>query len=459
MILGNLFSRKQTEITTRSIITLAWPAIVSHAIVMLIGVIDLAFIARLETAALATAATAALAIANNVCSAYANFVEGIRSGTTVLTARYHGAEKTDDVSRVLNMALLWALIIGLCAFAITPFVAHWIFWLIGNQEIEVMGRAYMTTRLMGFPLLLSIFAITGFFRGLKNTFTPFVITVFVCGLNALFDYLFIFGKFGFPKLGLVGAAVGTITAYVLGALISFFLLITNKISREYIKFTLPFNKERMREYIKIGAEIGMYSGFIIFAMFLFAFTFRSLGTQALAVHQIAFQVFLVSYLPPMGFFVASSILIGKLIGEKQFALIPRITFKIFTVCFSFIVTICSVIALFAPQIAHFFSPQDQTVATQVTRIIYLICVTQLFSAVFLVMRGALTAAKDTLFILISGFITGYLIFLSLTYLLGIHLGYGVFGGYVAFLIWMSLDALILTIRFVVFKPYRYSMKQ
>jgi len=324
----------------------------------------------------------------------------------------------------------------------------------GDEGIAARGYSYLTIRLFGLPFHLIIFAILGLFRGLKNTTIPLIVSTTICLLDAFLDYVFMYGKLGFPAMGMNGIALATFVAYVFGLILSIALMLRLPLTRKYVSFKTSF-RPIFKTFIKLCTEIGLYSGVVILALFLFVFMFTPLGPQAIAAHQIVFQVFIVTYLPPMGFFVASSILTGKLIGEKLYKQIIPANIMIWLASLPIVLTICALVALFAGDIAAFFSPQDKQVAELATNSIYLICLMQIFGSLYLVVKGALTAAKDTKFVFIVGTITSYGFFLSLAYILGIVFEYGVYGGYVAFLLWAILDTLIFSARFFWVKPWRF----
>lgn len=101
----------------------------------------------------------------------------------------------------------------------------------------------------------------------------------------------------------------------------------------------------------------------------------------------------------------------------------------------------------APTVSSFFSPADQLVAKETVRTLKLVCIAQLFSSVYMVMRGALTGCNDMRFIVFEGLFSGYLLFLPLAYWLAVDYGLGVYGGYLAFLLWCAADCSLLVWRF------------
>lgn len=125
--------------------------------------------------------------------------------------------------------------------------------------------------------------------------------------------------------------------------------------------------------------------------------------------------------------------------------------------FGAILVVSLALFFFAPAVAAFFSPADREVAEQAARTLRLVCLGQLFSSVYMVMRGALTGCGDTRFLVYEGLVSGYLVFLPLAWLLAVNTGHGIYGGYVAFLLWCATDCAALTGRFLLRKapaPWR-----
>ncbi|MBU1008047.1 MATE family efflux transporter [Candidatus Dependentiae bacterium] len=441
--------------TLASIYSLAWLALASQITVMSISFIDLLFIGQLGGAAVIIAAAA---IANNICAAVYAFLEGIRTGTTVLVARFFGAKQPQSVTKTINLALLLAIVIGCLILPVIPIISSLTFKTINNGELVSTGVPYLTIRLMGLPFHLIIFAVIGLFRGLKNAVFPFLITMTICLSDVLLNYVFMYGKWGFPALGIKGIALATLITYIIGSILSILLLITIPLTKKYLnlKNILKFDRPIFKTFMKVGGEVGLYAGSLIFALLLFVLLFTKQGPNVMAAHQIVFQVFLATYLPPTGFFVAATILIGKAIGEKQYDFVIPATKKIFFASLPFVGGISLAVSLFAKQIAQFFSPANSVVVTLAVPSIYLICITQLFSSSYLILKGTLTAARDTRFVFIAGTLSSYLFFLPLAYLLGIKMGYGIFGGYVSFLLWTVLDSIVFGWRLFVTKPINSS---
>lgn len=207
----------------------------------------------------------------------------------------------------------------------------------------------------------------------------------------------------------------------------------------------------MPEYIALAIDVGFNTGFTLLALLVFVYIMKPLGTVALAVHQITLQFFNLAYLPAMGFLITASIIVPRLLEHKQeYLLIPTVN-RICKMSFGVIFVTSILLFIFSSTVSSFFSLADKIVAEQATKTLKLVCFAQLFSSIYMVLRGVLTACKDTRFILYEGWVSGYLVFLPLAYLFAVISGYDIYGGYVAFLLWCIIDCAALAFRFYLYK--------
>lgn len=433
-------------ISYKKIAQLALPIILAQSVVLMNGMIDLAFIGPFGAEAIA-----AVSVANAICAVLLNFLEGFRIGTTVLIAKAAGS--SPKITAVVNTGLFLAACVGLALAAAAPGISSLVYHIVDDEHLRYYGMDYLKIWLWTMPLILFNHVLTGLFRGQGNTATPLYSTATICLLNACFAYLFVYGGFGFPGLGVKGAALGTLLANFLGLLLIARLAFLRKITAGNLNWKQPFLRQAP-EYIALAADIGMNTGFTLLALLLFVVIIKQLGAAALATHQITLQVFNFAYLPAVGFLITASIVVPRLLEPAYDSLLLRTVNRICQMSFGFILLTSSLLFIFADNVSRFFSPADQLVAEQAVQTLRLVCFGQLFSSVYMVLRGVLTACKDTRFIMYEGLISGYLIFLPLGYLGAIQSGYGVFGGYMAFLAWCIVDCMALAWRFYLNKGWR-----
>lgn len=428
-------------ISYKQIGKLAFPVIIAQSVVLINGMIDLAFIGPYGTEAIA-----AVSIANALCATLFNFLEGFRLGTTILISKASATEDIPKATAIINAGLFLAATIGIILIVCAPYISNIVYVIAGNEQMKYHGLEYLKVWLWAFPFILFSYILVGLFRGLHDTTTPLYSTFVICLLNIFLDYLFVCGGFGFPSLGVKGAAWGTFFANLAGLLIMAYLALKKPFTNKYIQLKQPFFRH-VPEYISLAVDIGHNTGFTLLALLLFVCLMKPLGTAALAVHQITLQVFNFAYLPAIGFLITASIIVPQLLEHHQEYLVLPTVSRICKISFSVILITSSLLFICSSTVSNFFSPVDKLVAEQASQTLKLVCLGQLFSSIYMVLRGALTGCKDTRFIVYEGLVSSYLIFLPLAYLFAVKLGYGVYGGYVAFLFWCMTDCTALAFRF------------
>ncbi|HBS48499.1 TPA: hypothetical protein DEO28_01195 [Candidatus Dependentiae bacterium] len=438
------------EFTFKEIIFLAVPAIVSQAVIVFVALIGQLFIGQFGALAIS-----AVSISNNSCFAIYNFLEGIRTGTNVLTAKYLGAKNEKNIAGVLFLSLISAILVGgiviIYAFFIKlNFSKIDPFYLIGNQQLRAVGDNFLFASLLGAPFVLIFFAITGFFRGLKDSINPLHLTLVVVVVDIILNYLFIMGFGGYFnfKLGVFGAALASFLSYVLGAVFCFIFLFRKKLTKKYTNF-VSISSDLRKEYIKLVVEIGAYAGLLMLAFMFFIKIFQHLDAVSFASFNIIFNILIIISLPPMGFLIAAVTMASKFAGEDRLDLIKPLTYKISLIALIFSSFFSLMLLCFPSYVAYLFSPKDLHVQALTARTLWFVAGTNIFSTVYLVLRGILTGIKDTRFIVFEGLFSSFVLFLPTAYFLGIKMHFGLWGGYAAYFVWTIADCLFFSWRFFV----------
>lgn len=435
-------------ISYKNIFKLALPVTLSQSAVILSGLIDLAFVSSYGTSAIA-----AVSIANVIVSTLYNFLEGLRTGTTVLVSKASELKDTDRITAVFNIGLFVALVIGLPIAIMGKHISCFIYNKFSNNMLQFYGIDYLKIWLWAVPITLILNVIVGFLRGFSDTVTPLKVSIMICILNGIFDYIFVDGKLGMPGMGAKGSAFATLLSNMIGVIVIAVLLMKKAYIEKYINFK-KLSLSYFKGYLKLITEIGVYTGFMNLAIAIFVYIMGFFGAEELAVHQITFQVFLMSYLLAAGCMVSASIVVPKLLTEKQEELIIKSVYRICKVSICAISIMSILLYIFASRIAAFFSPNDKMVIMNAARTLRIISFAQLFTSIYMTLRGALTGCGDTRFIAYEGGISGYIIFLPAAYILAVKLNYKVYGGYIAFLLWCITDCTAYIIRFYFQRGWR-----
>ena len=295
----------------KQLVTLALPSIAEYMLKMMVGVVDTIFVGRLGPQALAVSGLSWAIIFYCYMPMW-----GMNAGVAAVVSRYWGAGEYKKARRAAGQALLLNLIM--------PLVVSILLIIWGKDFLRLLGASpdvvKMGSRFLG--VLISTTLFTGMTFGAQailkatgDTRSPMFITGAVNILNVGLDYCLIYGKFGFPAHGVIGAAEASAVVKLLGAVLAvgglFFGLFRIKVSPSDFA---RIDKDMMSRIVRIGWPSMMEHGFFSAASTAFTWVITSLGTTALATHSVLIHAESFSFMPGIGFSVASGIIVGQSLG-------------------------------------------------------------------------------------------------------------------------------------------------
>lgn len=300
----------------RPILRLAIPSVLAAVSVPLIGLADTAMVGHLsEVAFLGAVATASILF--DVIFWSAGF---LRMGTTSIVAQYYGAGDHHNCTAALYRSLLLAGVIALVILLLREPLSRWGFVLVGGtDDVQIWGQRYFDVRILGVPLVLATLALNGFFLGSANAVGPLLVTVVTNIVNVAADYAFIFGHWGAPELGVVGAAWAAVTANGAGLAAGVGLLLWRY--RPYLRgvdVRTLFDPDRLRHLLHTNMHLLGRTLCLLFSQFTLVSLVARMGEVPLAAHTVVWQLWsLVSY-GVDGFAHAAEALVGGALGRGQF---------------------------------------------------------------------------------------------------------------------------------------------
>ena len=302
----------------RSILKLAIPALGALAIDPLLTLADTAFVARLGVTELA-ALGVDTAILGFAFFGF-NFLAYV---TTPLVAQALGRNDQPGARRWIGDALILAVILGVIVGAIVLVLAPLFVDLMGaSTEIRTPAVSYLRIRALATPAVLVVTAGHGAFRGYHDTRTPLVVAAIVNGINLVLDPLLIFGL----DLGLEGAAIATVVAQWVGAVL--FVRLLNRRSMmsrpENFRASLPSLFALGRD----GALVSLRTAALLVAFTVAASKATRLGPESIAAHQIVVQVWLLASMVADAFAIAGQVLVGDAVGKSDRSLVHSLTSEI-----------------------------------------------------------------------------------------------------------------------------------
>ncbi len=190
-----------------------------------------------------------------------------------------------------------------------------------GQDPETAQASSNYLRAISWGLLpaLWIMAIRAYLEGNSNTFPIMIVAIFGIGANVVLNYVLMFGRFGFPQLGLVGTGYASSIVYA-GSFLLLAVYVHVRYRDDHLFTNIHFpNLEMIVELCKVGGPIGMTLGFEVGMFSAAALAMGMLSSNELAAHQIALQTASASFMIPLGIAIATSIRVGQAIGRGSVA--------------------------------------------------------------------------------------------------------------------------------------------
>ncbi len=321
---------------------------------------------------------------------------GMAAGVQIITGRRNGEEQYEEAGTVVNNSLLMFLLMGLAVLGITYFSGNYLLdHIIRDSRIAQASKEYMAVRQFGLPLIFVTFCLRSFFIGITKTKVLTAVTLTSAFINILLDYVLIFGHFGFPKLGIMGAAYSSIIAEAVALLV--YIIIT-----QYWKELKPFMLFRFRELklsimlqvAKIGSPL-MLQGWVSFSSWLLFFALiEKMGARELAVSTILKSLYLLYLIPMYGFAAAANSLTSNLIGEgAKHEVIPLLK-RIVLMSTGIMSVLVLIIFAFPGPVVSLFNSNPEIIEAAIGPLRVVACALMLFPA-GIVMFNGVSGTGDT----------------------------------------------------------------
>ncbi len=399
---GRLKTRWKEEGGYQDVMRVALPLIFSTGAWSLQTFIDRIFLTWYSPAALAAASP----------SGMANFtlfslLIGTASYVNTFVAQYHGAGRPERIGRSVWQGIYFSLFALLLALVMWP-LADDLFRLFGHApDVQEMEIIYFRILLLGAPAVVVSNALSSFFSGLGRTWTIFWINFVATLINVVFDYWLIFGKAGFPRLGIAGAAWATVAAGTFPALAFLLLFVLPRNAREYGTLRgWRLDAGLFRRLLRFGAPSGLQVFLEVLAFTIFLAIAGKIGTTELAATTLAFNINSLAFTPMLGMMTAVSALVGQALGRSRPALAERYTWSALHICMLFYVGL-SVGYVLLPQVVlwPFFRNVQAAGFIEISRLsvvlLRFVALYSLFDAMNMIFSAAIKGAGDTRYIAVT----------------------------------------------------------
>ncbi len=379
------------------LIAIASPIILQNFLTSTLNFLDVFMVGQLGESEVA-----AVGIGNQIYFLFLMFIFSIATGTAVFTAQYWGKKDIKNIHSNLGIGITFALISsGIFTLVIFLFPNALIRSFSNDPAVISLGMQYI--KIVAFSLIMTSMSIvfSTILRSTENVRFPMVASFIGLITNTFLNYLLIFGKFGFPELGVRGAAIATVIARG----VEFCITIGFTYLRKYpvaagLKSLFNYSKEMIKRYIRIwlpvmGQSVGWALGYTMYSVI-----YGHISTGAFAAYNIACSIERISLLLFTGLGVACSIMVGNRIGasEEYKARDYSKNFLFLSVSFSIVIAIILIIV--RGYIINFYnlSEQSSLYLYYLLLVMAIIMLARVMNIIF--QNGILRAGGDTLFSMI-----------------------------------------------------------
>jgi len=411
---------------------------------VLVGFADNIMVGKLGANALA-----AVSLANSIFYILMGLGIGFSMAITPLIAEADGIKNYSEVKKNYQHGVVMMSVFGVLTTLSLMFLKPLLSYL--NQPPEVLELAIPYYEVLAFSMIpLFIFqAIKQFTDGLS--YTKFAMYAILSSnvLNILINYLFIYGKFGLPKLGVTGAALGSLVSRIVMIFTILYFIQTQKAFKPYKKIAVSWftlEKNRIVKLLKLGYptalqmffEIGIFASGVILA--------GTLGAKSQAANQIALNLSTMTFMVATGMGVATTIRVSNQKGLGNFKNLKRIALSgmfLMVVLSSFFGLLFFITKNYLPLIYI----DDIAVIKIASKLLIVSALFQVSDGLQVVVLGTLRGLQDMLIPMLLIFISYWLIGFPVSFFAGIYYKLGVMGIWYGLLVGLTVSSILLYLRF------------
>ena len=379
---------------------LALPMVVSQGAFAVMIFTDRYFMSQIDPVHMAAALGGGIASFFSFC-----FFTGLLSYTNAMAAQYLGAGEPQKCPKVVTQGMVMT-VMSTPFLTLVAFLVVGIFEGMGHDPAQVeLERVYYLILMSGVLVTLAKTCISSYFAGIGRTHVVMICDVFGLLVNVPLCYAMVFGKFGLPALGIVGAGVSTVVATVL-AFALFLAFYFRKEHREQFRVRHSFSLDLkiLRRLWRLGSPGGLEMFLNVAAFNLFLLMFQSYGIAEGAAATIVFNWDILSFIPMIGLHVAVISLIGRFVGARDMARANEVMTAAFSIALAYSAVLAVVyitwrfplVEVFAPPSGDFSAVRELAPFMMIGLSTYVMA-----DAIILVSGGVLRGAGDTRWLMVA----------------------------------------------------------
>lgn len=381
----------KTSIKLGSVWKIALPIILGQVAQNIMVAIDTAFLGRVSEVALGASALGGLFYLAVIMLGI-----GFGIGVQIMIGRRNGEKDFSQIGKLVMHSFYFLMVLAIVLFALLFFISPVLLKLFINSNDIYLGTIeFLRYRSWGIFFAFANIVFVSFYVGTVKTKVLTYSTVLMAAVNALFDYLLIFGNFGFPEMGIAGAGLASTIAEC--ATIIFFIARTYHFEDRDKYDLFDFSKAEVsaiRKILKVSGPLMLQTFFSFSGWFIFFMIIEHLGERALAVSNICRSIYMLMMIPLWGLSSASNTLVSNLIGEARTGEVWPLIRKV-SVISLLITSFIVMFNIFFPRQIILLYTNDISLLEEGVKVLYVISLALLIFSVAIVMFMGVSGTGNT----------------------------------------------------------------
>ena len=428
---------------TRRVLHLAYPVMLGTLSFTLLSVVDTALLGRLGSVPLAAAGVAGVlffAVVFPLSSA------GV--GVQALTARRFGERNEVQCGHILRAGLALALLIGGPLVVAAPWIARFIApFLSQDPEVVAHGTVYVHYRLFGAGFMFVNWVFRGFFTGIGETRQQMIGSIIVTATNVVLDYLLIFGRGGFPRLGIQGAAIASTIALAVGTVYFVSVSLAPRYRSRFLTTpSLAAAGRWIRPITRLSLPVAGQRIVSGGSWFIFFAIVARIGTLELAASTLIRSIWSLPIMLGAGLGTAAAALVGQQLGAEKPDQAEQIAWEA-TKLAAYLMGIVGLLFMLAPTAVILIYTSDPDIIAVGRLPLIVLGIVQPIAGVGLVLQQSLQGAGNTRFVMLVELVVCLLCYIPVAYFLGLRSPLGLMGAWTAEYLYWGVLALFMVWKF------------
>lgn len=387
--------RMRDEILTgpieKTLLVLAGPLIVNNLVQVVYNITDTYWLGKLGREALSAPGTVWPIIGTLMALGI-----GFTTAGFAFVGQYIGAEEYEKANRsagaLYSLMTFFSVATAIVALLILPYALH---FMRVSENVYPYSLTYATIVFLGLPFSFAFMAFSALMRATGDTRTPVKITLLTVAINIILDPLLIFGWLGFPEMGVAGAALATVFANAVGAVIGLYLLFNDRVGISLSLESLKPDFEFYGRIFRVGlpSSIGQSAnsfGFVILTRIIFGF-----GDVTYAAYTITTR--LVNFLTSIsrGISMAMGTMVAQNVGAENYGRAKKIAERTMIINFAIATLAVLVIGIFRVEVFRFFLNDPAVIEESEVVLKYFLISVPFFNGIFIVVNRVFSSAGHT----------------------------------------------------------------